>query len=153
MQKILISVLVCIIYFSAINCVANEKQLTKLENELLNYAIFSLRSSTIDNIRSKNDLYIFRDLKSIENTMSSLAYAMVLNPDGTILAHNIPAETEKIPDDEVTEKVLENRDISEVLIQKLKVDNRDVFDISLPLFSSSEPAEYLGSVRIAIFLN
>ena len=153
MQKILISILVCIIYFTTINCVANENQLTKLENELLNYVMGTLQSSAIENIETKNDLEMFAVVISLKNTISSSAYAMVLNPNGTILAHNIPAETEKIPDDKVTKKVLENRDITDMLVQKVKLDNRDVLDFSLPVFSSSKPREYLGAVRFAIYLN
>ena len=78
---------------------------------------------------------------------------MVLSSDGKTLAHSEPVESGKILDDIVTKKVLEYRDPSEILTQKLKMENRDVLDFSLPVFSSSEPVEYLGAVRFAIFLN
>jgi hypothetical protein len=156
MRKILISISVSIIYFSAINCIANEKQLTKFENELLNYAICSLQSLTIENISNNNDLKMFMDLNLLSSTISSLAYAMVLDSDGKILVHNNSEKLLKKLDDEATKKVLENRNFSEVLIQKLKLklnNDRDVLDLSLPLFSSPDAKEYFGAVRFAISLN
>lgn len=154
MQKILISVLVCIIYFSTINCTANEKQLTKLESELLNCIMASLNYSVKENIKNGDQLGMFLQLEILNGTISSLAYAMVLNPDGEILAHNIPEKASEKLDDAATKKVLEYRDISEVLIQKLKLNNnRDVLDISMPLISSDDSKEYIGAVRIAIYVN
>ena len=155
MLKILISisVLVCIISFSSINCTSNENQLTKLENELLDGIILSLRFSAEERIQADEDLQMYTQLKLLSDEISSSAYAMVLKPDGSIFVHNIPAKMNKKLDDEATKKVLENRDYSEVLTQKLKLDNRDVIELSLPVFSSFNSGEYIGAVRFAIYLN
>ncbi len=71
MQKILISisVLICIISFSSINCTPNEKQLTKLERELLDGIIFSLQVSAYERIQDDEDLQMLHQLHYLSDKM------------------------------------------------------------------------------------
>ena len=120
----------------------------------MNGIIESLQLSAGEYIQDKNDLIMYTQLEILNGRISSFAYAMVLNPDGSIFAYCIPAESNKKLGDEATKKVLENRDHSEVLIQKLTLNNnRNVLDLSLPVFSSFNSGEYIGAVRFAIYLD
>jgi hypothetical protein len=84
---------------------------------------------------------------------SSFAYSMVIDPEGKVIAHSHPSKAIYKLDDEVTKKVLAYRNPSEIFIQKVKLDNRNALDFSLPVFSSSERSEYLGAVRLAMYLD
>jgi hypothetical protein len=152
MKKSYIIIFVFFICISSINSNANETPLTKLEDDLLKYVIESMQSSVVDYYKYDDQIKLFEHLNHINSAITSLSYAMVLSPDGKIIAHNDILKLSSKVNDEATKKVLDNRDESYVLIQNLKLDNRDVLEISLPVYSV-EPRKYLGAVRLGIYLN
>lgn len=152
MKRFFVFILVCVFYFSSINSLAGEESLTKLENELLTYVVKSMQSSAIQYHTYNDELKLFNHLSSIKIAITSLAYAMVLTPEGKIIAHGDPLKINEKHNDQFAKKVLENRNDSKVFMQKLILDERDILEFSLPVYSS-EPREYLGAVRLAIYLN
>jgi len=131
-------------------CSSNGGRLSKLEREFMESKIKSMQSIASSCIENNNALELFESAMTPKE-MPSIAYAMVILPDGKVIAHRVALEAGKILKDEVTKKVLEYRNSSEILIQELKFNNRDVLEYSLPVFSSTSPGKYIGAVRLAIY--
>ncbi len=86
---------------------------------------------------------------------TSLAYAMLIDTEGRIVAHNMLGNTYfggQILDDEITRKVLAYNDAQKPYFQfYISKDGKDVIDISLPVMKVEDESVAEGFVRIGVF--
>jgi sensor histidine kinase regulating citrate/malate metabolism len=79
----------------------------------------------------------------------TIAYAMVMGPDGTVLVHTDAPMIRKVLSDDATSAALKNRAGETPLVQNLKTtDGKDVLDVSVPIIIGIKPAEYKGVARV-----
>ncbi len=81
------------------------------------------------------------------------AYAMVLYDDGRVRVHTDPTLIGKKLDDDASQKALANKNRQQPLVQNISTDNKNIIDISMPVFIGLNPAEYKGTVRIGFDKN
>ena len=139
-----------------INC-SKERELTTLEYKLLVGHLERLQfdyRSYVEQGGRGSDVPFFMHTASIANTIPD-AQAMILYPDGKVFVHsNVLYYMNKKLDDEHTKKALNYRNTREPLLQKwTSGDGRTVMDISLPVMDDSNPPEFKGIVRIALYLD
>lgn len=150
MKKLLILVFTCITPLLYLCCSSYERELTELEKAFIINKLKSMQKIAGESIENGNVLELFRAVRT-QNDISSFAYAMIISPKGEILAHNDPLKATKMLKDETTQKILEYRDSSNMLIQAATYDDRNVMDYALGVFSSASPDKYLGAVRFALY--
>lgn len=94
-------------------------------------------------------------------TESDVAYVMILNPQGKILAHSIASESGRVLTDDITKLVLQAKDPMVLLTHS--VNNEAVYDVSAPVVSKetlsgesgkteAAQAEHIGAVRVGLSL-
>jgi methyl-accepting chemotaxis protein len=78
---------------------------------------------------------------------SDVAYVMILDPRGKVLAHSIASEAGRVLTDEVTKKVLE---ATAPLVQRsYAADKEAIYDVAAPVLSQEER---IGVVRVGLSL-
>jgi signal transduction histidine kinase len=79
----------------------------------------------------------------------TISYAMVMDPNGTVLVHTDAPMIRKVLSDDATMATLKNRASETPLTQNLKTqDGKAVMDVSVPIVIGIKPAEYRGVARI-----
>lgn len=143
----------------AFNTCSDQQKLTNLESELLSALIVNFQNiaeGSINSDQSGNVLFLLKHIAHIEASVTSaLAYAMVIDPEGKIIAHNmlgnLYSEGQKL-DDQITRKVLANNDSQKPYFQFFVSENgENLIDISLPVMKEEDGSVPEGFVRIGIF--
>jgi hypothetical protein len=152
----LIAILILVVAYSG--C-ADQQKLTQLETELLSALIVNFQNvaqGSVDPDQSGNVLYLLKHIAHIKATVTtSLAYAMVIDNEGRIVAHNLLGKLYSVDqkmDDEITKKVLAYEDPQKPYLQYYLSENgKSMIDISLPVMPEEEGSSPEGFVRIGIF--
>jgi len=159
MRIITILVLILIIVPNSYYGCSDQQGLTKLESELLSALIINFQNvaqGTSNPEQPENTLYLLKHIAHIKGTVTaSLAYAMVLDTHGRIVAHNNLGDRFAVGqklDDEPTRNVLAYRDSQTPYFQFITSENNaSIIDISLPVMSANDESTPEGYVRIGIF--
>ncbi len=151
--------LVVLIFGVCFTGCSDQQHLTRLETELLSALIVNFQNvaqGSVDADQPGNVLFLLKHIAHIKATVtSSLAYAMVIDPEGRIIAHNmlgkLDAEDQKL-DDDITRKVLTYNDPQNPYFQFTISENGEhLIDISLPVMSEEDETVREGFVRIGVF--
>ena len=142
-----------------LNGCSDKKKLTNLETEILSALIVNFQNvaqGSVNPDQSGNVLYLLKHIAHIKATVTtSLAYAMLIDTEGGIVAHNMLGNTYsggQILDDEITRKVLAYNDAQKPYFQfYISKDGKDVIDISLPVMKEEDESVVEGFVRIGVF--
>ena len=71
-----------------------------------------------------------------------------------VFAHNEPIKINEMYDDVYSKKAFQHRDTKEALIQSWKSeDGRNIMDLILAVMDKSNPPEFRGVVRLALYVN
>jgi hypothetical protein len=141
------------------NACSDQQKLTNLESELLSALIVNFQNiaeGSVNTDQAGNVLFLLKHIAHIEASVTSaLAYAMVIDPEGRIIAHNTLGNTysegQKL-DDEITRKVLTYNDSQKPYFQFFVSENgENLIDISLLVMTEEDESEPEGFVRIGIF--
>ncbi len=147
--------IILLLIFSGINC-SDNNELTSLEYEFIEALIanFQMIAETYAESPDMYDAqYLPRHIAHLQASVpKSFVYAMVIDPEGTILAYGKSNNDQILSsDDAITKEAMAYRDHLKPLIQYLTLnDGRRAMDISLPLLGASDPPEFYGVVRLAI---
>jgi hypothetical protein len=140
------------------NSCSEKEKLTNLEAELLSALIVNFQNiaeGSVDTNEPGNVLFLLKHIAHIEASVTnSLAYAMVIDPQGQIVAHNMLgnsfSEGQKL-NDEITKKVLANVDSQKPSFHFIESkDGENLIDISLPVLNEIDKTKIEAFVRIGI---
>ena len=143
---------------TAFNTCSDQQKLTNLESELLSALIVNFQNIAEGSVNADqpgNVLFLLKHIAHIEASVTSaLAYAMVLDPQGRIIAHNMlgnPYSGGQKLDDEITRQVLASNDSQKPYFQFFVSENgKNLIDISLPVMTEEDGSAPEGFVRIGI---
>lgn len=147
--------IILLLVFSGINCSENN-ELTNLEYEFIEALIanFQMVAETYAESPDIYDAqYLPRHIAHLRASIpESFVYAMVIDPNATIIAYGKSNNDQILSsDDTITKRAMTYRDHLKPLIQYLTLnDGRRAMDVSLPLLGASNPPEFYGIVRLAI---
>ena len=147
--------IILLLIFSGINC-SDKNELTDLEYEFIEALIanFQMIAETYAESPDMYDAqYLPRHIAHLQASVpESFVYAMVIDPEGTILAYGKSNNDQILSnDDAIAKQAMGYRDHDKLLIQYFTLKNgRRAMDISLPLLGASESPEFYGIVRLAI---
>ena len=138
---------------------SDQQKLTKLETEFLSALIINFQNvapGSVNPEQPENTLYLLKHIAHIKGTLTaSLAYAMAINAEGRIVAHNMLGNQYSVGqklDDATTKNVLAYHDPNKPYFQFfISENNVTLIDISLPVMPEDDGSVPEGYVRIGIF--
>jgi hypothetical protein len=150
--------IILLLIFSGIHC-SDNNELTNLEYEFIE-ALISNFQMVAETYAESPDIYdaqyLPRHIAHLQASVpESFVYAMVIDPNGTIIAYGKSNNDQILTsDDAISKQAMAYRDHLRPLVQYITLtDGRRAMDVSLPLLGVSNPPEFYGVVRLALLKN